>query len=260
MTELAPLREQYRAGKVALLVSLANSGASARGIRSLLHRLARHTDATLRRHLIEYSTYYRKLYDAACEVSGAKVVVDSSKVAPTAMALSHHRHIDLRVLHIVRDSRGVAHSWAKVVARPESLEGAEMPRLDARQSTTLWLAHNLSMTGLAYRGVPYRTGGADPDEGFDCSGLVWYVFAQNGRFVPRTVAELFRTGTAVEGSELRAGDLVFFNTTGVSPSHVGIALGGEGFVHAPSTSGEVRVERLDTRYWSGRLVGVRRIE
>ncbi len=132
--------------------------------------------------------------------------------------------------------------------------------LDAPGGISIDPGRALAGMALAYRGVPYRTGGADPGEGFDCSGLVWYVFAQNGRFVPRTVAELFRTGPAVEGNELRAGDLVFFNTTGVSPSHVGIALGGEGFVHAPSTTGEVRVERLDTRYWSGRLVGVRRIE
>jgi len=132
--------------------------------------------------------------------------------------------------------------------------------LDAPGGVSIDPGRALAGTALGYRGVPYRTGGTDPGEGFDCSGLVWYVFAQNGRPVPRTVAELFRTGTAVDGDELRAGDLVFFNTTGQSPSHVGIALGGEGFVHAPSASGEVRVERLDARYWSERLVGVRRIE
>jgi cell wall-associated NlpC family hydrolase len=65
---------------------------------------------------------------------------------------------------------------------------------------------------------------------------------------------------SVAPTELQPGDLVFFNTTGASPSHVGISIGGEQFVHAPSSTGEVRVERLGTSYWAGRLVGVRRVD
>ena len=65
---------------------------------------------------------------------------------------------------------------------------------------------------------------------------------------------------SVDGSELRAGDLVFFNTTGVSPSHVGISIGGDQFVHAPSASGDVRVEHLGASYWAERFVGIRRLE
>ena len=92
--------------------------------------------------------------------------------------------------------------------------------------------------------APYRNGGSDPG-GFDCSGFVWYVFAQHGIAVPRTVAEQFRVGTSVDPIDLQPGDLVFFNTTGrPGPSHVGISIGGDEFVHAPSRAGEVRVERL----------------
>jgi cell wall-associated NlpC family hydrolase len=108
--------------------------------------------------------------------------------------------------------------------------------------------------------VPYRNGGTDPAGGFDCSGFVWYVFAQHGIAVPRTVVEQFRVGTTVDASALRAGDLVFFNTTGTNPSHVGIAIGGDQFVHAPSSTGEVRVERIGTSYWAGRFVGIRRVD
>jgi cell wall-associated NlpC family hydrolase len=115
-------------------------------------------------------------------------------------------------------------------------------------------------TALLYRGVRYRIGGNDPENGFDCSGFVWYVFAQHGIAMPRTVAEQYRAGTRVDPADLRAGDLVFFNTTGVAPSHVGIAVGGEEFVHAPNTTGEVRVERLSASYWLERFVGVRRVE
>jgi hypothetical protein len=102
----------------------------------------------------EYSEYYRKIYDAARALSGAEVVVDSSKVPPTAMCLSYNSNLDLRVLHIVRDSRGVVYSWTKVVTRPETATGEPMPQLRLRKSTALWLSHNLSMSGLTHRGVP----------------------------------------------------------------------------------------------------------
>src|SRR4051794_35127938 len=118
----------------------------------------------------------------------------------------------------------------------------------------------LATTALAYRGVRYRSGGSYPEDGFDCSGLVWYVLAQHGIAVPRTVVEQYRVGTSVSAAQVRAGDPVFFNTTGVSPSHVGISVGSDEFVHAPNSSGEVRVEHLSARYWSERFVGIRRIE
>ena len=114
-------------------------------------------------------------------------------------------------------------------------------------------------TALSFRGVPYRIGGGDPS-GFDCSGLVYYVFSQHGIKVPRTVAMQFHIGTSVDSDEgMQPGDLVFFNTTGSGPSHVGIMIGSDAFVHAPSSSGDVRVERLGSSYWSGRFLGARRV-
>lgn len=119
--------------------------------------------------------------------------------------------------------------------------------------------YEISGTALALRGLPYRTGGSDTT-GFDCSGLVWYVFAEHGIRVPRTVAEQYRAGRSVPPSDLRAGDLVFFSTTDPGASHVGIVVGGDAFVHAPTSSGVVRVENLSASYWSSRYVGARRIE
>lgn len=113
-------------------------------------------------------------------------------------------------------------------------------------------------SALSFRGVPYRNGGSDPS-GFDCSGLVQYVFAQYGLGVPREVRELFREGKSIDRSRLEPGDLVFFTTTAPGASHVGIALGGDQFVHAPSRSGNVRVENLSAEYWSRRFVGARRV-
>lgn len=116
--------------------------------------------------------------------------------------------------------------------------------------------YSLIGTALALRGVPYRNGGTDPS-GFDCSGFVWYVFAQHGVALPRTVPEQFRAGRAPRGP-LTIGDLVFFSTVAPGPSHVGILIGGDEFVHAPSSTGVVRVERLSAPYWSSRFIGARR--
>jgi cell wall-associated NlpC family hydrolase len=124
-------------------------------------------------------------------------------------------------------------------------------------------AYAISGTALSLRGAPYKNGGSDP-AGFDCSGFVWYVFDQHAVRLPRTVTEQFRSGTRVDAPDLRAGDLLFFDTvSGASPAtatHVGISIGGDEFVHAPSTAGQVRVERLGSSYWGPRFVGARRIQ
>lgn len=111
---------------------------------------------------------------------------------------------------------------------------------------------------LALQGVPYRNGGSDPS-GFDCSGFVWYVFGRQGVRVPRTVAAQFGAGQPVEADELEPGDLVFFETGQSPASHVGVAIDAERFVHAPSSRGEVRIERLSAPYWSRRFAGARRL-
>jgi cell wall-associated NlpC family hydrolase len=113
-------------------------------------------------------------------------------------------------------------------------------------------------TALDLRGVRYRNGGADPG-GFDCSGFTQYVFAQHGVGLPRNVRDQFDRGTPVRPEDVRDGDLLFFAIDGSGASHVGIAVGGDSFVHAPSTSGVVRVERVASRYWSQRFVGARRV-
>ena len=118
--------------------------------------------------------------------------------------------------------------------------------------------YEISGTALSLRGIPYRNGGTDPS-GFDCSGLVWYVFAQHGVPVPRTVVEQYRAGTSVAPADLQEGDLVFFATTAPGASHVGIVVGGDSFVHAPTSTGVVRVEHLGSTYWSSRFLGARRV-
>lgn len=114
-------------------------------------------------------------------------------------------------------------------------------------------------TARLQRGVRYQLGGASPSEGFDCSGLVRYVFLQHGVNVPRTAAEQYRTGIDVKAANIVRGDLVFFSTTGPGPTHVGIVVDSGTFVHAPDTGAVVRQERFDTPYWTSRYLGARRL-
>ncbi|HCP77881.1 MAG TPA: hypothetical protein DIU11_09115, partial [Pusillimonas sp.] len=119
-----------------------------------------------------------------------------------------------------------------------------------------------AMAGAAmeHLGVEYKYGGDEPDTGFDCSGLVIYAAEKSlGLKLPRRSADIARQGIAVERSELRKGDLVFFNTLGRRFSHVGIYLGNHKFVHAPRRGAQVRVESMDIAYWKKRYNGARRL-
>jgi cell wall-associated NlpC family hydrolase len=115
----------------------------------------------------------------------------------------------------------------------------------------------LTSTALSLRGAPYQNGGTTPG-GFDCSGFVQYVFGQHGLVMPRETREQFRVGRRVSRGDLEVGDLVFFTTIAPGASHVGIVIGDDQFVHAPSSTGVVRVERLSSSYWNRRFVGARR--
>ena len=106
-------------------------------------------------------------------------------------------------------------------------------------------------------GVPYRYGGNSP-HGFDCSGLVQYAYARAGVAVPRTTRQLWATAESVELSQLRAGDVLFFDIEG-KMSHVGLYLGERRFVHAPSTGRRVSVATLDAGYYREALLRAGRL-
>ncbi len=119
-------------------------------------------------------------------------------------------------------------------------------------------AHDIAIHALGLVGTPYRYGGNTPDSGFDCSGLIGYVYrSQVGTPPPRSVAQLNTWGQPIDGSELRTGDLVVFGT-GRQPDHAGIYVGQGRFVHAPSTGGTVRLDALNSRYWAGQRPAFRR--
>jgi cell wall-associated NlpC family hydrolase len=107
-------------------------------------------------------------------------------------------------------------------------------------------------------GTRYRFGGTTPQDGFDCSGLVFYSYGQAGYAVPRTSQELFRTARKIALDDATAGDLMFFQDQ-TKLSHVGIYLGDGLFVHAPSTGSTVAVASLGTQYYQQHLVAVGRL-
>lgn len=121
------------------------------------------------------------------------------------------------------------------------------------------LANAVSIHAIGLVGTPYRYGGNTPAGGFDCSGLVGYVFHHStGRALPRTTRDIAALqADKVKESELRAGDLVLFGQRQVS--HIGIYVGEGRFVHAPSSGGTVRLDSLSGRYWSDRFLGGKRL-
>jgi cell wall-associated NlpC family hydrolase len=129
---------------------------------------------------------------------------------------------------------------------------APVARVDARGAAAA--DHALKMVGK-----PYHFGGSTPSRGFDCSGLVQYSFRQAGVALPRDTEQQRRASASIRVSSLRRGDLVFFNEGWRRNSHVGIYLGNGKFVHAPSSRGYVRTDRLDSVYWKKHLSEARRV-
>jgi cell wall-associated NlpC family hydrolase len=124
---------------------------------------------------------------------------------------------------------------------------AESAQATARRSDVTFFALGLIDTG-------YRFGGKNPEAGFDCSGMVSYVFREAANIsVSGSTASIAKRGREIGKEELQPGDLVFFNTLGRPFSHVGIYIGDGRFVHAPSTNGRVRIDRMSNRYWAKRF-------
>ena len=122
-------------------------------------------------------------------------------------------------------------------------------------------SNEVLMRAISLVGTPYRYGGNSPEGGFDCSGLIDFVFLDAaGLRLPRSTRELIELDApVVTRDSLQPGDLVFFNPNGGSASHIGIYVGEGRFVHAPSSGGTVRLDRLDAEYWDDSYKGAKRV-
>jgi cell wall-associated NlpC family hydrolase len=117
---------------------------------------------------------------------------------------------------------------------------------------------SIALLALSMIGTPYRYGGSDPRDGFDCSGLVHYAYTQHGRPAPRTSRAQFDAAHKIPIEQAAAGDLLFFQDQ-ENLSHVGIYLGDGRFVHAPSSRHTVSIARLNDPYYRRHLVAVGRL-
>ena len=189
------------------------------------------------------------------------------------------------VSHAVRDRAAEAAAATLTALLPRLAASDTLPLLDrsatlAGDLSRLLSSYDLTQTGvlaqqdaggknqtvwrraLALMGTPYRWGGTSPDSGFDCSGLVGYVFRTAlGIELPRVSREMATKADAQlikDRDELQQGDLVFFGRKG-RVNHVGIYVGEGRFVHSPSTGKDVRVDSLVSGYWGGRFMQARRV-
>jgi cell wall-associated NlpC family hydrolase len=148
--------------------------------------------------------------------------------------------------------------------RPSSVSG-QSPAYSSDSSSTTeqrvlspGQAQSLAVYALGLVGTPYKWGGNTPDSGFDCSGLIGYVYqSQTGTKSPRTVAGLKNWGRDVSKDQLRTGDILIFGPL-KEPTHAGIYVGEDRFVHAPSSGGTVRMDKINSHYWRERELNIRR--
>ena len=133
-----------------------------------------------------------------------------------------------------------------------------MSQLDAARNDVADKTADLVTTAMGLLGVPYRRGGNSAETGFDCSGFVRSIYSQTvGMVLPRRAVEQAAATQTIDKKELKPGDLVFFNTMRRTFSHVGIYIGDARFIHAPSTNGKVRIDRLADRYYAQRYEAAR---
>lgn len=139
---------------------------------------------------------------------------------------------------------------------PTQRKTGEFDTVTTKEETLQPNTNNLTDYAQTLLGTPYIWGGTTPN-GFDCSGFLMYVYKQNGKKIPRTVSEIWNFAQAVD--QLQAGDLVFFETYKKGPSHAGIYIGNQQFIHAGTSTG-VTISNLSTNYWQTRYLGAKRIK
>ena len=141
-------------------------------------------------------------------------------------------------------------------SRPTAQPIPEPVRTETRINNT---GNEIALRALALVGKPYRYGGADL-QGFDCSGLVYFIHDALGLKVPRTAAEQQRAALNIGKPQLQPGDLLFFKTTsGPQVSHVAIYVGENRFVHAPRSGMLIELRSMNDSYYATRLISMGRL-
>lgn len=121
-------------------------------------------------------------------------------------------------------------------------------------------AHKVVKTAYTQIGKNYRLGGSSPNRGFDCSGLIWWAYKQNGINVPRITSDQAKIGKSIPRKQLRSGDIMVFRTaSGPRGLHTGLYAGSRSFIHSPRAGKKVCMECIDNSYWKKNLISIRRV-
>lgn len=185
---------------------------------------------------------------------GQSIIVGETAAAPHRAA---HTHTHTRAHSVTASALPAAKNAIWVATHTGQAPAPPTPLTFDLARRIVAFDASITRTALRYLGVPYMWGGTS-FSGVDCSGFVQAVFEHNGIELPRTADSQFLAGQPVSQSDLRPGDLVFFETYAVGASHVGIFLGGGRFIHASSSDG-VRVDALGEDYYAQRYLGARRL-
>jgi peptidoglycan DL-endopeptidase CwlO len=202
---------------------------------------------------------YRRQQQIVAEKATRKASIEAQLAAREDLLSSIRSEIErLQAAERVRQARLAAQARARLAAAPPApgpVSAATAP-VPATSGAPAPPARYGGVVGIAmqFLGTPYRWGGAAPG-GFDCSGLVMYVYAQVGVSLPHNAAAQYGYGTPVSKADLQPGDLVFFNGLG----HNGIYIGGGQFIHAPHTGDVVKISSLSQDWYASTWVGARRL-
>lgn len=169
------------------------------------------------------------------------------------MACNAQRRAVLGALILFLSSCGTGKRKGVQIASQHHLAPIRITKISHRAGSQELMLQSLSLIG-----TPYRYGGSTRDNGFDCSGMVQYVYQQALQVrLPRTARDIAAVSAPIRTRDLQVGDLVFFNTSGQTYSHMGLYIGNGEFIHAPSSNGVIRTARLDQPYFSQRFTGAR---
>lgn len=169
-----------------------------------------------------------------------------------------HLFLRLFLLFALSSAVGSSLCWA---AEPFPNSSSQQALPEAEDADWSDKAQEILVNALSLTGIKYKYGGKSPETGFDCSGFVRYVFQQAADLtLPHGARAISQLGQRVPMEQLQPGDLVFFNTLKSAFSHVGIYLGNNKFIHAPSSGGGIHVVNMNDEYWAKRFNGARRLD
>ena len=147
---------------------------------------------------------------------------------------------------------GKHHPKTKTHTTARTVQPVRISNIDRTQGSQELMLHSMGLVG-----TPYRWGGSSTATGFDCSGMIQFVY-KNALDVnlPRTARDMAAASRKIPDNQLKAGDLVFFNTGGSSQySHVGLYIGNGEFIHAPSSGKTIKTEKLSSPYYAKHYLG-----